>query len=234
MKINLQKCHLGFCLTNVGVKLGSDSKKLSIKPSHQKMFTMFDNFWDFAILSAHTCVTLHSLMHLLQLWHEMIVGVKEVIYLKLLWRPSEILQSYLCLDPVVAYPYYNHTYFIITDATLALQRNQVALVPFSHSLMRKENIMSCYLPHASCRSMNATTPHSYWRCKLCYGILIILTPTYEANISYLTLLAGHWRKWIRCIPKYSTGYKRLWEGTILRSCTRRDHKFPLNIFPEMS
>ena len=94
--------------------------------------------------------------------------------------------------------------------------------------------MSCYLPHASCRSMNATTPHSYWRCKLCYGILIILTPTYEANISYLTLLAGHWRKWIRCIPKYSTGYKRLWEGTILRSCTRRDHKFPLNIFPEMS
>ena len=128
VKINLSKCffgsknvaYLGFRLTEEGVKPGSDKLKAVEKASppenvHEvRQFLGLCNFFrthvrNFAQLTAPlTAMTRKD------------CGWKGGELPKAALQSFRELQSYLCSEPIVAYPRRNRTYTLITDASLGL------------------------------------------------------------------------------------------------------------------
>ena len=200
VKINLSKCffrsknvaYLGFRLTEEGVKPGSDKLKAIEKTSppenvHEvRQLLGLCNFFcthirNFAQLTAPlTAMTQKD------------CGWKGGELPKAALQSFRELQSYLCSEPIVAYPRRNRTYTLITEEVWE---------PFSLSSTKKENTTLSHMPAENCKSTNAIIHLFYSRCKPLCGEWTISTHTWEAGRSFCSPTIDLWKNWVRCIQK---------------------------------
>ena len=128
VKINLSKCHfgsknvayLGFRLTEEGVKPGSDKLKAVEKASPPENFLGVPQFLGLCNFFRTHVRNFAQLTALLTAMTRKECSWKGGELPKAALQSFQDLQSYLCSEPIVAYPRQNRTYTLITDASLGL------------------------------------------------------------------------------------------------------------------
>ena len=159
-------------------------------PHRHQVFMKWDNFWAFAIFLEAMFATLLSSHRCLQVWRKKNVRGKVANCHRMLCKPSKnsrptSAQSQLSTTPKETGP--THSSLMPASVTT---KSQGPLMQSSHRSTQMVSIASLHILVESCKITNATTCHFYWKCKLPFGVWILLVPICKAESLHWSQITG--------------------------------------------